>query len=230
MPGAGEMCKLRRMARLENPVELVCELCRVGEGKGWMSAGRGGVSVRGPEGIYMAPDRVLRDRVRADDVFLLDAGDLSKAEILWAPEGATCDESWPQHLVVHRERDAGAVIHSHSVWAVLAARMFSPDGKPDMFFSKELEAQRGLRGKKAEDEVEIPIVANAARASELARLMGQAIRANEDVDAVLVVGHGVYVWAKTWIEARMQAEALDDLFRTVVEARRLGLPIASVPT
>lgn len=217
---------------VENPVELVCELCREFQGRGWMSAGRGGLSIKGPEGIYMAPDGVLRDRLSADQVFLLDAEDLSSAKVLRAPgdESLGCDESWPQHFAIHKDRDAGAVIHSHSVWAVLAARMFSPDGKPDMFFSKELEAQRGLRGKVARDEVEIPIVANAARASELARLMGQAIQANEDVDAVLVGGHGVYVWGKTWIEAKMQAEALEDLFRTVVEARRLGLPIAAVPT
>jgi ribulose-5-phosphate 4-epimerase/fuculose-1-phosphate aldolase len=178
----------------------------------------------------MAPDGVLRDRVGTKDVFLLDEVELSAAKVLRAPQGASCDGSWPQHFVVHRERDAGAVIHSHSVWAVLAARMFSPDGKPDMFFAKELEAQRGLRGKRAGDEVEIPIVANAEKPAELARLMAQAIRANEDVDAVLVVGHGVYVWGETWEQARMQAEALDDLFRTVVEARRLGLPIAAVPT
>jgi ribulose-5-phosphate 4-epimerase/fuculose-1-phosphate aldolase len=170
--------------------------------------------------------------VSADDVFLLDAADLSSAKVLRAPgdDSLRCDESWPQHLVIHRERDAGAVIHSHSVWAVLAARIFSPDGKPDMFFSKKLEVQAGLRGKDADDEVEIPIVANPKRASELAKLMGQAIRANEDVDAVLVVGHGVYVWGKTWEEARIQAEAAEDLFRTVVEARRIGLPIAAVPT
>jgi len=195
-----------------------------------MSAGGGGISVRGPEGIYMAPDGVLRDRVSANEVFLLDAGDLSRAKVLRAPGEGSCDESWPQHFVIHGERDAGAVIHSHSVWAVLAARLFSPDGKPDIFFSKKLEAQKGLRGKNAHDEVEIPIVANPERSSELARLMGQAIKAYPDVDAVLVVGHGVYVWGKSWKEARIQAEALEDLFRTIVEARRLGLPIATVPT
>jgi methylthioribulose-1-phosphate dehydratase len=219
------------MARAaENPVEIVCELCREFHGRGWVSAARGGVSIRGPEGIYMAPDGVMRDRVSAEQVFLFDAGDLSVARALRAPKGLQCEQSWPQHFVVHAERDAGAVIHSHSVWAVLAARMFSPDGKPDVFFSEELEAQRGLRGKAADDEVEIPIVANAARASELAKSMGEAMKAHEDVDAVLVVGHGVYAWGATWIQARIQAEALDDLFRTVVEARRLGLPIAAVPT
>jgi ribulose-5-phosphate 4-epimerase/fuculose-1-phosphate aldolase len=42
------------------------------------------------------------------------------------------------------------------------------------------------------------------------------------VDAVLVAGHGVYVWGATWAQAKTQAECYDYLFRAAVEANRLG--------
>jgi ribulose-5-phosphate 4-epimerase/fuculose-1-phosphate aldolase len=40
---------------------------------------------------------------------------------------------------------------------------------------------------------------------------------------VIVAGHGMYVWGRTWIEAKTQAECLDWLAHAVVESRRLGL-------
>jgi methylthioribulose-1-phosphate dehydratase len=49
------------------------------------------------------------------------------------------------------------------------------------------------------------------------------MRAHPGVDAVLVAGHGVYVWGATWVQAKTQAECYDYLFRAVVEGHRLGL-------
>ena len=50
------------------------------------------------------------------------------------------------------------------------------------------------------------------------------MKAYPAVDAVLVAGHGVYVWGADWVQAKSQAECYDWLFRAVVEAHRLGLP------
>ena len=83
--------------------------------------------------------------------------------------------------------------------------------------------QKGLRGKGCFDTVEVPIIANTPREAELTESMGAAMKAHPDVDAVLVAGHGVYVWGESWAQAKTQAECLDYLFRVVVESRRLGL-------
>ena len=53
--------------------------------------------------------------------------------------------------------------------------------------------------------------------------MAGAIDAYPDVDAVIVAGHGIYVWGRDWVEAKTQAECLDFLMRVAVEGHRLGL-------
>lgn len=209
---------------------LVCELCRLFYELGWASGTGGGISIRDAEGIHMAPSGVQKERIAPEDVFLLDASALDRVEVLRpaANPELRISECTPLFYNAYRTRDAGAVIHSHSVWAMLAARLYSPRGLAAQFVTRGLEMQKGLRGKGCFDEVRIPIIPNTARESELTESMGEAMEAHPDVDAVLVAGHGVYVWGKDWISAKTQAECLDYLFRAVVEAHRVGLPIVPV--
>lgn len=45
---------------------------------------------------------------------------------------------------------------------------------------------------------------------------------------MLVRRHGVYVWGRTWIEAKTQSECYDYLFESALRMRQLGVD-ASVP-
>jgi methylthioribulose-1-phosphate dehydratase len=206
---------------------LICELCRQFYGLGWVSGTGGGISIRGPEGIYMAPSGVQKERIAPEDVYLLDANELDHCKVLRAPANATLrvSECQPLFFNAFRTRDAGAVIHSHSIWAMLAARVCSPSGAAGVFRCRDLEMQKGLRGKGCFEEVVVPIIRNTPRESELTESMAEAMTAHPDVDAVIVAGHGVYVWGRDWVQAKTQAECFDYLFRAVVEAHRLGLPI-----
>lgn len=208
---------------------LICELCRQFYDLGWVSGTGGGISIRDAEGIHMAPSGVQKERIAPEDVYLLDAQDLESCRVLRAPATASLrvSECQPLFYNAYRERDAGAVIHSHSLWAMLAARLFSPGGEAGVFVSEGLEMQKGLRGKGCFDRVQVPIIRNTPREAELTDSMAAAMRAHPDVDAVLVAGHGVYVWGPTWVSAKTQAECYDYLFRAAVEAHRLGLPIAT---
>jgi len=205
--------------------KLIAELCRQFYGLGWVTGTGGGISIRGAEGIYMAPSGVQKERIVPEDVFLLEAGDFSCCRVVRAPANPSLrvSECQPLFFNAYRLRDAGAVIHSHSVWAVLAARMFAPHGHRGAFVSEGLEMQKGLRGKGCFDRVRIPIIANTPREAELTESMADAMQTHPDVDAVLVAGHGVYVWGIDWVQAKTQAECLDYLFRAVVESDRLAL-------
>lgn len=211
---------------------LICELCRQFYALGWVSGTGGGISIRDAEGIHMAPSGVQKERIEPEDVFLLDPADLEHCRVLRHPTSSSgaslkVSECQPLFYNAYRERGAGAVIHSHSIWAMLAARLSSPRGEPGVFVSQGLEMQKGLRGKGCFDRVEVPIIANTPRESELTESMAEAMRAHPDVDAVIVAGHGVYVWGTTWVSAKTQAECYDYLFRAAVEAHRLGLPLVS---
>lgn len=209
----------------ESIPELICELCRQFYGLGWVSGTGGGISIRGPEGIYMAPSGVQKERLRPEDIYLLDHARLDDAHVVCAPADARLkiSECRPLFYNAYRLRDAGAVMHSHSLWAVLAARLFAPEGRPGEFVCQGLEMQKGLRGLGCFDTLRVPIIANTARESELTASMEAAMLAYPAVDAVLVAGHGVYVWGQTWAQAKTQAECYDYLFRAAVEAQRLGL-------
>lgn len=216
-----------RMQRHEDIPALICELCRQFYGLGWVSGTGGGISIRDTQAIYMAPSGVQKERIRPEDVFVLDATELERCTVLRSPADADLrlSECQPLFYNAFRDRDAGAVIHSHSLWAVLAARLAAPAMGEGTFVSQGLEMQKGLRGKGCFDEVRIPVIANTSREAQLAESMAAAMRAHADVDAVLVAGHGVYVWGRTWIEAKTQAECLDYLFRAAAEAHRLALPL-----
>jgi len=207
---------------------LICELCRQFYGLGWVSGTGGGISIRDAEGIHMAPSGVQKERIAPEDVYLLDAADLEHCRVLRYPASAALkiSECQPLFYNAYRERGAGAVIHSHSIWAVLAARLASPRGEAGVFVSEGLEMQKGLRGKGCFDRVQVPIIANTPREAELTESMAAAMRAHPDVDAVIVAGHGIYVWGTTWVSAKTQAECYDYLLRAAVEAHRLGLPLA----
>jgi methylthioribulose-1-phosphate dehydratase len=203
---------------------LVCELCRQFYDLGWVSGTGGGISIRGRAGIFMAPSGVQKERIRPEDVFLLDAEDLSCAKVLRAPADPALRISECQPLFYHafRDRQAGAVIHSHSVWAVLASRLSAAE----VFASEGLEMQKGLRDKGCFDRVEIPIVANTPREAQLADSLQAAMARHPDVDAVIVRGHGVYVWGRDWIAAKTQAECLDYLMQVAVRAHAAGISLA----
>ena len=213
--------------RNESIPELICELCRQFYGLGWVSGTGGGISIRGPEGIYIAPSGVQKERLRPADIFLLDHARLDDAHVVCPPADPRLkiSECRPLFYNAFQLRGAGAVIHSHSLWAVLAARLSSPLGEPAEFVCQGLEMQKGLRGLGCFDTLRVPIIANTPREAELTATMAAAMQAYPDVDAVLVAGHGVYVWGETWAQAKTQAECYDYLFRAAVEAGRLGLSL-----
>ncbi|PRQ04686.1 Methylthioribulose-1-phosphate dehydratase [Enhygromyxa salina] len=205
--------------------KLISELCRQFYGLGWVSGTGGGISIRDAEGVWVAPSGVQKERIDPDEVFLLADGVWDRVEILERPRDPALriSECQPLFFNAFRMRDAGAVLHSHSLWAVLAARLACPDGGPGEFRSQNLEMQKGLRGVGCFDELRVPIIPNTARESQLSDSMADAIARYPDVDAVIVAGHGIYVWGRDWVHAKTQAECLDFLMRATVEAHRLGL-------
>ena len=213
--------------RQESIPELICELCRQFYDLGWVSGTGGGISIRSAEGIYIAPSGVQKERMRPEDIYLLellDEKNLDEVKVVRAPADASLkiSECRPLFYNAYRLRGAGAVLHSHSIWSVLASRMFSNE-----FVCQGLEMQKGLRGVGCFDTLRVPIIANTAREAELTASMAAAIEGYPQVDAVLVAGHGVYVWGATWAQAKTQAECYDFLFRAVVEAHRLGIRLTT---
>jgi methylthioribulose 1-phosphate dehydratase/enolase-phosphatase E1 len=129
-------------------------------------------------------------------------------------------------LQAYELRDAGAVMHSHSANAVLAT-LLHPESSE--FRCTNLEMIKGIVGHGYYDVLRVPIIENTARECELTDRMRAALLEYPKATAVLVRRHGVYVWGKTWIEAKTQAECYDYLFGMAVRMAGMGVDAAAVP-
>lgn len=205
-----------------DPRSLVVDLCRQFYFQGWCTGTGGGISVRDGGRIYIAPSGVQKERIAPEDLFVLDGnGDPIESPADPALEISACT---PLFMNAYRLRDAGAVLHSHSVNAMLATLLFDTH-----FEITHLEMMKGLRGVGYHDTVRVPIIDNTAHECDLADAMAEAIDANPGVDAVLVRRHGIYVWGRDWAHAKTQAECYDYLFDAAVQMKRLGVDPAARP-
>jgi methylthioribulose-1-phosphate dehydratase len=201
--------------------ELVCELCRDMYRLGWASGTGGGISIKSGEQIYVAPSGVMKERLGPEDIFVLD----SEGQVVAEPgRGLKLSQCTPLFMAAYRQRGAGAVLHSHSIHAMVATLLFGRE-----FRSQNLEMQKGIEGHGAFDTVAVPIIENTAHECDLAGALSDAIRDNPRSNAVLVRGHGVYVWGRDWVHAKTQAECYDYLFDAAARLRRLGIDSAPGP-
>jgi methylthioribulose-1-phosphate dehydratase len=200
---------------LSDPRDIVVELCRQLYGMGWVSGTGGGISIREDGRVYMAPSGVQKERLRREDLFVLDMD----GNVLEPPAGsARVSACAPLFFNAFRLRDAGAVLHSHSLNAMLATLVFG-----DAFRVTRLEMMKGITGVGFHDTLVVPIIENTAHEHELAGAMEEAMAAHPDSHAVLVRRHGVYVWGRDWVQAKTHAECYDYLFEAAVRMKQLGI-------
>src|SRR5438045_2023425 len=195
---------------------LICDLGREFYRLGWATGTGGGICIREDEQVIVAPSGVQKERMSSEQMFTLalDGTIVSRP----ADPSLRPSECSSLFMAAIRLRQAGAVIHSHSIHAVLATFLFQRELE-----ISDLEMIKGIEGMSCHDRLVVPIIENTARECDLAVSLEAAIVAYPRTQAVLVRGHGVYVWGRDWMQAKTQAECYDYLFRAAVEMRRLGL-------
>jgi methylthioribulose-1-phosphate dehydratase len=177
---------------------------------GWMRATSGNLSeVLRRDPLLLAVTASGRDKgeLRADDVAVVDA----RGEAVEVPGVAPARPSAEAGLHAHAAALTGAraVVHVHTLNAVEAAHRW-PDGVVvhDIEMLKALD--RGAHG----DVVRVPVIGNSQNMGELAARFEGAY--DDGVPAVLVAGHGCYVWGADTLQARWRTEALDWLLGWVL--------------
>ena len=198
---------------------LICDLARTFYDLGWASGTGGGICIRDGDRVVIGPSAVQKERMRPEQMFTLALD----GTVIARPEDASLRPSECSSLFLKaiNLRNAGAVVHSHSIHAVMATLLFREE-----FSISHLEMIKGIEGFGYEDRLVVPIIDNTARECDLADSLEEAILAYPRTHAVLVRRHGVYVWGSDWVRAKTHAECYDYLFRAAVEMRRLGIPTA----
>lgn len=200
----------------QSPRQLIVELCKHFYTQGWVSGTGGGISIRTGGRVYMAPSGVQKERIKPEDLYVLDeAGAIQESP---ATAGLTPSACSPLFFNAFRLRDAGAVIHSHAIEAMLVTMLYG-----DAFECTQLEMIKGIAGHGYHDRLIVPIIENTAHECDLADSMAEAIKAYPKSHAVLVRRHGVYIWGKDWVQAKTHAECYHYLFDACVRMAQLGI-------
>lgn len=207
--------------------ELVCELCRNFFEAGWVTGTGGSISIRHGNRIYMTPSGVQKERIAPDELFVLDIdGNVLSTPAMkptFTPKLSDCS---PLFLHAFKQRHAGAVLHSHALSTNLVTSLC--EGQAAFRISHQ-EMIKGIAGHGYFDELVVPIIENTAHEHELADALGECIANNPKSCAVLVRRHGMYVWGKTWEEAKRHGECLHYLFEVALSMKRLGMDFNSPP-
>lgn len=210
------------MARADEARQTIVDLCRKFYRLGWVSGTGGGISVRQGDRIWMAPSGMQKEMLSPDDMFAVDL----QGEILERPADASLRLSAcaPLFLHAYRLRQAGAVIHSHSMHAMLASVATEGD-----FAVTHLEMLKGLAGVGYHDRHVVPVIDNTAQECDLADALADAMRGHPQAHAVLVRRHGVYIWGRDWQQAKVHAECYHFLFEAAVQLRHVGIDASLQP-
>ncbi len=113
------------------------------------------------------------------------------------------------HLVAVRQRGAGAVLHTHSVWTTLLSNAFAKDGGMKI---SGYEMLKGLaRVKTHEHEEWLPIVENSQDMDELATKIEAILEKFPTAHGFLLRGHGLYTWGRDLTEAKRHIEIFEFL-------------------
>jgi methylthioribulose-1-phosphate dehydratase len=117
------------------------------------------------------------------------------------------------HCVIARERGAGAVLHTHSVWSTVLSEVHAGAGGLAV---SGFEMQKGFEGVRTHEQREfIPILENDQDMSRLADRVCDVLRHTPDAHAFLLRRHGLYTWGATLDEAERHVEIAEFLFEVL---------------
>ncbi|MEU6126533.1 methylthioribulose 1-phosphate dehydratase [Streptomyces sp. NPDC047123] len=148
-----------------------------------------------------------------------DKGELTPSDVVLTDgQGAAAGPGRPSaeaalHARVVRLTGAGAVVHVHTVASVVMGQR-SPAGIP----FENLEMLKGLGHATHEVAVTLPVIENSQDMAVLGDRLEAALRPG--MPAVVVAGHGIYVWGADPREARHRAEVVEWLLELELERSR----------
>jgi methylthioribulose-1-phosphate dehydratase len=123
------------------------------------------------------------------------------------------------HIEIVNARDAGAVLHTHSMWSTLLSdRYASMQG----LAIEGYEMLKGLQGVTTHEHQEwLPILDNDQDMARLANRVREVLNNQPTCHAFLLRRHGMYTWGETLSEAVRHVEIVEFLLEALVRREQL---------
>ncbi|MFF3271301.1 acireductone synthase [Streptomyces chrestomyceticus] len=186
-------------------------------GFGWMRGTSGNLSVvlaRDPLRLAVTASGRDKGELTEDDVVLVDGRGAAVAGTAGPVAGAGKPSAEAGlHARVVRLTGAGAVVHVHTVAAVAMGRR-----RPGGIVFRDLEMLKGLGVPAEGTTVRLPVIANSQDMDVLGDRLAEAREPR--MPAVVVAGHGLYVWGEDLPQARHHAEVVQWLLELEVASGR----------
>ena len=174
--------------------------------RGWVLGTSGNFSAvvsRDPLRLAITSSSVDKGRLTADHILQID--DLGN---VLEGDGRPSAETL-LHLAVVGLREAGAVLHTHSVWSNILSNAYSADGGLSI---EGYEMLKGLAGVSTHEHSEwVPIIENSQDMTRLAGSVKETLQQHPRAHGFLLRRHGLYTWGKDIAEAKRHVEILEFL-------------------
>lgn len=163
---------------------------------------------REPLRLAMSPSGVDKGELTAQQVLIID----ENARVVSDHAVKPSDESL-LHIRIARERAAGAVLHTHSVWNTMVSDLFAAEGGVNI---EGYEMLKGLEGVRTHEHSEwLPIVENSQDMNALADTIAATLDKHEAAHGFLLKRHGLYSWGNDLAQAKRHIEILEFLLETL---------------
>ena len=178
--------------------------------RGWMLGTSGNLSAvveREPLRLAMSPSGVDKGELSAGEFLLID----ENAGVVSEHRAKPSDESL-LHVRIVKERGAGAVFHTHSIWSTMLSDLYFPDGA---LVIEGYEMLKGLAGVTTHMHNEsLPIIENSQDIKALADKVGETLGQFREAHGLLLRRHGLYSWGNDMAETKRHVEILEFLLET----------------
>ena len=189
----------------------LAHIARGFHGRGWLLGTSGNLSAvvqREPLQMAMSPSGVDKGELTPEQVLLID----ENARIMSAHGGKPSDESL-LHIRIVKERGAGAVLHTHSIWNTILSDLYASEGGVTI---DGYEMLKGLQGVRTHEHAEwLPIIENSQDMPALADSVGKTLSEHKEAHGFLLRRHGLYSWGDTLAQAKRHIEILEFLLEAM---------------
>jgi methylthioribulose-1-phosphate dehydratase len=202
-------------ADLGDVARRLAEVGRRFEGRGWVLGTSGnfsGVLSRTPLRLAITPSAVFKGAMRADEILQVDEEGL----VIDGRSGRRPSAETLLHVEIARARNAGAVLHTHSIWSTLLSDQYGDEGGLAI---EGYEMLKGLEGVTTHEHREwLPILENDQNMVRLASEVRTVLATHPACHAFLLRRHGLYTWGATLDEAVRHVEIVEFLLEAVGRA------------
>jgi methylthioribulose-1-phosphate dehydratase len=199
-------------------VQVASELAAIAaefHARGWMLGTSGNLSAvleQDPLRLAITSSGVDKGALQPEQIISID----EQARVMGLNWRKPSDES-PLHVCIVKERQAGAVFHTHSVWSTMLSDIHFADGGVAI---EGFEMLKGLDGVTTHAHREwIPILENSQDMATLAGTIAETLRQQPMTHGILLRRHGLYAWGRNPAQAKRHIEILEFLFETVARLR-----------